>query len=138
VSIKERWSKVWNMWNQVRDNPGAHQGAEIMTEKQKEELLSAARIVSPGGVVKIPNGVSVREAQGVLFAADAISCKDSKGGHLIKSIDSQFELKPFTITSTVKLEATDARAAILKASQLLAEVAHGTLYEFEEFSVKVE
>jgi len=109
-----------------------------VTEKQKDELMLSASKVGPGGVIKIPNGVSVKEAQGVLFAADAISCKDSKGGHLIKSVDSQLELKPFTITSTVKLSATDTRAAILKASQLLAEVANGTPYEFEELSVKVE
>jgi len=109
-----------------------------MTEKQKEELLSAASKVSPGGVIKIPNGVSVEEAGKVLSAVNAISCKDNKGGFLIKTVDSQLELKPFTITSTVKLEATDTRAAILKASQLIAEVANGTPYEFEELSVKVE
>ncbi len=138
-----------------------------MTEKQKEELLSAASRVSPGGVIKIPNGVSVKEAVKVLSAVNAISCKGNKGGLLIKTVDSlnvkdsqalksevegsafdvtgnepvrglQLELKPFTITSTVKLSATDTRAAILKASQLLAEVANGTPYEFEELSVKVE
>lgn len=47
-------------------------------------------------------------------------------------------MRSFTITSTVKLEATDTRAAILKASQLLASAANGTFYEFEELSVKVE
>ena len=36
------------------------------------------------------------------------------------------ELKPFTITSTVRLTATDTRAALLKASQLLTELANGT------------
>jgi len=93
-----------------------------VTEKQKNELLLAASKVRPGCVIKIPKGVSVREAGKVLSAVNA----------------TQPELKPFTITSTVKLEATDTRAAILKASQLLAEVTHGTPYEFEEFSVKVE
>ena len=46
--------------------------------------------------------------------------------------------KPFTITSTIKLTATDARAAILKASQLLALLANGTPYEFEVLNVRVE
>lgn len=47
-------------------------------------------------------------------------------------------LKPFKITTTIRLEATDTKAALLKASQLLGELANGTPYEFNEFNVKVE
>ncbi len=48
------------------------------------------------------------------------------------------ELKSFTITYTVKLIATDTEAALLKASQLLTQLANGTPYEFEMLNVKVE
>jgi len=104
----------------IRDSPGrafsTRDGSE-MTVNQAEKLNERLAKAKPGEVVKLERGETLED---------------------VRRVAQEPELKPYTITSTIKLEATDTRAAILKASQLLAEVTHGTLYEFKEFSVKVE